>query len=114
MSCGNCKNCENLVDQPPIWEHRTVDGVFIKQMHIRQKDTLIPQHSHDHAHTSMLAAGSVRVWVEDQCIGDFKAPHPIFIEARKFHKFVSLEPDTIIYCIHNVSRNGEIQIHKEA
>lgn len=98
----------------PLWEHRTVDGVFIKQMYLKTQGTLVPQHSHKHAHVTMLAHGSVEVVVEGHKIGVFKAPYPIFIEARKKHSFLSLEPETVLYCIHNTSRTGSVEIHQEA
>lgn len=110
MTCDSCALCVDI----PNWEHRTVDGVFIKQMYLEHADTLVPQHSHQYAHTSMLAKGSVRVWAGSELLGDFKAPYPIFIKAREFHRFLSLEPDTLIYCIHNASRKGVVEIHQEA
>lgn len=109
-SCGDCQLC---VEQPPLWEHKTTDGVFIKQMFLKETGTLVPQHAHAYGHTSMLASGSVRMWKGDVLVGDFIAPQPIFVEAKVKHSFLSLEPDTLIYCIHNVSRTGEVEIHEE-
>ena len=110
---SECDTCTICSEQPPVWEHTSVDGVFIKQMFLKDAGTLVPQHSHTFDHTSMLAVGSVRVWVEDQFQGDFKAPTPLFIAAKRKHTFQSLEPNTIIYCIHNVGRTGRVQIHAE-
>ncbi|HXU78627.1 MAG TPA: hypothetical protein VN794_18770 [Methylomirabilota bacterium] len=96
------------------WEFHCVDGIFIKQMHLKNAGTYVPQHEHKYAHNSMLAAGSVRVWREKQWHGDFKAPTAILIEAGVKHTFLSLEPDTIVYCIHNTSRsNGQVEITAE-
>lgn len=94
--CGECQACE----QPPNWEHIAPDGIFIKQMLLKEAGTLIPQHAHAYDHTSMLAKGRVRAWVGDELMGEFEAPAPIFIKARVKHTFLSLEPDTLIYCIH--------------
>jgi len=77
-----------------------VDGVFIKQMYLKDAGTIIPQHSHAYDHTSMLARGRIRAWAGDELMGDFEAPQPIFIKARVKHTFLSLEPETLIYCIH--------------
>jgi quercetin dioxygenase-like cupin family protein len=109
MDCGNCRSCE----QPPLWEHTMTDGVFIKQMYLKDAGTLVPQHSHAYDHTSMLARGRIRMWKDGEEIGDFSAPQPLFIEAKSKHAFMSLEPETLIYCIHNVSRRGFVQIHEE-
>jgi quercetin dioxygenase-like cupin family protein len=111
--CGLCAESLSECEQPPIWEHRTADNVFIKQMFIKEKGTFIPQHSHRYDHTSMLATGSVRVWMDGQLVGDLTAPCPIFIEAFKKHTFMSLEPNTLLYCIHNVTRGREVEIHLE-
>ena len=102
-----------MCEQPGTWEHQTVDGVFIKSMDVKAAGTLIPQHAHRYDHTSMLARGSVRVWTEDECLGDFTAPYPIFIRARVKHRFQTLEDDTLIYCIHNSSRLGSIEVVAE-
>ena len=97
-----CKTCDLCVqsEQPPNWEHSTVDGVFIKQMFLKLKGTVVPQHSHRYDHTSMLATGAVRVWAEGEYLGIFKAPSPIFIKALIKHTFKTLEDNTLIYCIH--------------
>ena len=108
MSCIDCKLC---VEQPPEWEHTSPDGVFIKQMLLKDAGTAIPQHAHVYDHTSMLATGSVRAWCDDNLLGDFVAPAPIFIKARAKHTFLSLEPNTLIYCIHNVQRSEKVEIH---
>lgn len=89
------------------------DDIFTKQMHIKNEGMFIPQHSHNYEHMSMLAHGSVRVWKDGVFSGDYKAPVGIKIPANTKHTFMSLEPDTIVYCIHNVSRSGKVEITQE-
>ena len=51
-----------------------------------------------------------RVWSGDKCLGDFTAPAVVKIEARTFHKFLTLCDDVMIACIHNADHadpNGE-------
>jgi quercetin dioxygenase-like cupin family protein len=108
-----CVDCALCIEQPPVWEHTSVDGVFVKQMLLKERGTLVPQHAHVYDHTSMLARGSVRMWADGEYVGDFVAPQPLFIKAKVKHRFQSLEPDTLIYCIHNVSRTGQVEIHAE-
>jgi quercetin dioxygenase-like cupin family protein len=110
MSCDACELC---VEQPPDWEHLSVDGIAIKQMYLKQAGTMVPQHAHRYDHTSMLATGSIRMWKEGQFIADFTAPCPIFIKRGIKHTFQSLEDHTLIYCIHNASRLGRIEIVAE-
>jgi hypothetical protein len=94
--CTTCGVCE----QPPNWEHVAPDGIFIKQMYLKEAGTMIPQHAHAYDHTSMLAKGRIRAWSGDELMGEYEAPAPIFIKARVKHTFLSLEPGTLIYCIH--------------
>ncbi len=69
----------------PEVEFSIQDGIFIKQMFMERAGIMVPQHSHSYAHSSMLAAGSVRVWRDGEMIGDFKAPIPIEIPAKCKH-----------------------------
>jgi hypothetical protein len=96
----------------PDVEFSMPDGIFIKQMLLARSGMYVPQHSHAYDHTSMLAAGSIRVWCNDELVGDFKAPKPISIEAGTKHTFMSLEPSTIVYCIHNLRDHG-LEIESE-
>lgn len=106
-------DCEPIEQPPDDVEIHIADDVFVKQMLIKRAGTLIPQHSHKYEHLSMLATGSVRVWKDDQLLGDFVAPTGIMIAAHAKHMFLSLEPDTIVYCIHNVTRADAIEVEQE-
>lgn len=89
------------------------DDIFTKQMHIKHEGVFIPQHSHTYEHMSMLALGSVRVWQDGVYSGDYTAPVGIKIPANVKHTFMSLEPNTIIYCIHNTARTGQVEVNQE-
>ena len=95
------------------FEFYDADGIGIKQMHAPKKGVEIPQHSHCYDHTSMLARGKVALYANGVYQGVFRAPCGILIKAGVKHKFLILEDDTIIYCIHNVSRTGEIDVQEE-
>lgn len=101
------------VEQPYGVEIHGADGVFIKQMIIPKAGTLVPQHSHTYDHTWMLALGSARLWEDGRLVGDKKSPCGITIKAGTKHTFMSLEDNTIGYCIHNVSRTGDVEIVEE-
>lgn len=101
------------MDQPPDISFSCVDDIFIKVMYVKDANTIIPQHSHKYDHTSMLAIGSVEIWANGKSIGQFKAPAAIPIRAHVKHRFLTLVPHTTIYCIHNVSRTGEVDIESE-
>jgi hypothetical protein len=104
---------EELAEQPVSVEIKMADGIFIKSHHAKLAWTWMPQHSHTYDHTSMIARGAVRVWRDGWLMGDFIAPKGLLIEAGTKHMFVTLEDDTIIYCIHNVSRTGDVEIADE-
>jgi len=93
------------VDLPEV-EFAMADGTFIKQMYLKDAGMFVPQHSHTYDHTSMLAVGSIRVWCDGDLVGDFNAPKPIDIKAGTKHTFKSLEPNTLVYCIHNLRDHG--------
>lgn len=99
------------VDIPDV-EFSMPDGIFIKQMLLENAGMYVPQHSHSYDHTSMLAVGSVRAWCDGVLLGDYKAPMPITILAGTKHTFMSLVPNTIIYCIHNLRDHG-LEIESE-
>lgn len=101
------------VEQPGIWEFATADSVFIKQMHIAKAGTYIPQHSHAYDHSSLLAVGAVRLWKDGVLAGEHTAPKILNIEAGVKHLFQSVVDDTIVYCIHNLSRSEVVEIMEE-
>jgi hypothetical protein len=104
-----CENCACRAEcQPYGNEYLAADGVWIKEMIIDKAGTIIPQHSHQFDHTSYLARGSVLFEGKR-----YDAPFPIFVPAFKKHTFESLVDNTMVLCIHNVSRHGEVKIHEE-
>ncbi len=122
--CTGCPGCDaatlELPDglqaaarQPFGVEIHTADGVFVKQMVVPDAFTLIPQHSHRFAHLTMLAAGSVRVWCDGNLRGDFAAPTGITIEAETKHLFQTLEPATVLYCVHHLGQAEHVEILEE-
>ena len=91
----------------------TMDGVFIKGILLDKQGTIVAQHSHEYAHTSLVVRGAIRVWKDGEMLGDFYSPSPIYIEAKAKHRFQSLEDNTAVYCIHNLSTMGKVAIHEE-
>ena len=94
----------------PKVETTMADGVFIKQMVCEKAGTIVEQHVHAYDHTLLIGVGSFRVWKDGVHLGDFKAPKPLMIEAGTKHMLKSLEDNSIAYCIHNVSRTGEVEV----
>lgn len=105
-----------LVHLPEDVQWTTPDGVFVKGMIMARRGTIVSQHAHEYAHTSLVAKGSVRVWVDgdEHKFKDYHAPDAIVVPALAMHKFQSLVDNTAVYCIHNVARTGHVEIHKYA
>lgn len=114
-SGADCGEIEHVAaeHQPYGIDMRTVDDVHIRQIVVPKEGSLMPQHSHVHPHTTMVVKGAVRVWENGELTGDFIAPTGILIKAGVKHTFLTLEDDVILYCIHNVSRTGEIEVAEE-
>lgn len=100
-------------EQPFGVEIKMADGIFVKQMVIPRAGTMVPQHAHSYDHLSMLAVGAIRVWQDGALAGDFTAPAGIPITAGVKHLFLSLLDNTIVYCIHNISRADHVEIDAE-
>lgn len=102
-----------IPEQPTQVDMTMADGVFVKQIVIPRAGTYVPQHSHTYDHTSMLALGSMRVWQDGVLLGDYTAPKALLIPAHTKHTFLALTDGTMVYCIHNVSRTGVMEIQEE-
>lgn len=58
-------------------------------------------HAHHYDHTSFVAHGALRWWKDGVDQGVVHAPIGIRIQAGCFHKFVAVEDNTVLLCIHN-------------
>ena len=112
---GDCARCYvAAAEQPYGQEWHMADGVMVKEMRIPRAGTIVPQHAHAFDHTSFVARGSVRFWREGEDRGVIQAPHGLFIEAGVKHRFDALEDETVVLCIHNLSRTpGRVEIAAE-
>ena len=100
------------IEQPPVWEFAETNGIFIKQMPLPEVGMAVPQHSHEYDHYTMLATGSLKVIKNGVEMGVFHAPKPIFIEAGAKHLLISMEPNTLAYCIHRTDRMEIVEEHQ--
>ena|SRR5215472_622888 len=82
-------------------EFKTIDGMFIKQIHLSGNQMMYPQHAHQFDHSTLLARGKVVLWKEG-VPSYFSAPSIIWIEKGIQHKFQTLTEDCLIYCLHNL------------
>lgn len=99
--------------QPTTVSFEMVDGIATVSTLIHKAGTYIPQHAHRYPHASIIAAGRVAVWKDGEYLGQFAAPDQIVIAAEVKHLFQAMLDDTVVICVHNVARSGEIEIAEE-
>ena len=80
---------------------QTIDNIFIKAIALGEAGMMYPQHSHEYAHSTLLARGRIVLWKND-IPAYYTAPAIIWIEANIEHRFQSLEPDCLLFCLHNM------------
>lgn len=92
-------------------------GIFAKTWTVPDRGTLLPQHAHEFSHISYIVSGVVRIWCDDESLGDFVGPCAVRIPARRLHRFLTLSDDVTILCIHNADHadaDGEPAIAERA
>lgn len=96
--------------EPDKVEFHLADNVFVKMIALPAGGMVARGHKHSFDHTSFLATGSMRVWVDDTLLGDVKAPTGIFIAAGKVHRMQALEDNTLFLCVHNTHGVGDEEL----
>lgn len=100
-------------DQPPDISISVADEIFVKAIRFKRAAQVFPQHSHKYEHHTVVAQGSIRAWRDGKLLGDFKGLSSLVIPAGAKHTFLSLEPDTLLFCVHNIVRAGEVEVLEE-
>jgi len=85
----------------------------VKQTVVQKARTYLPQHAHQLSHLTTVAKGSVSLWRDGVFDGEFTAPHGLYIEAGVQHLFMTLEDDTVLYCIHSLATPDALRVLKE-
>jgi quercetin dioxygenase-like cupin family protein len=82
-----------------------VANCWVKQMKFNKVGDVHPGHKHSFDHQTLLAKGKLELHVNGE-VTVFTAPTIIFIKAGLRHGMISLEDNTIVYCLHPL-RDGE-------
>jgi mannose-6-phosphate isomerase-like protein (cupin superfamily) len=101
---------EPTVERPFTPEERPVEritivdnaGIYVREIYCPAMYSLIPQHVHPYAHVTVVGSGTVRLWRDGHDQGVFQAGSAIDIPKGVEHKFLTLEPHTRLFCIHQV------------
>jgi hypothetical protein len=78
-----------------------VAGIYFRSSLMENAGDMIGQHVHEVSHATYVGSGSVRVWVNENHVGDFTAGHAIEVRAGDYHVLQALEPNTRISCVFN-------------
>ncbi len=111
MNCtGDCKSClEQNREMFADGRAHIAEGVAVIPHTLKTAGDVVQQHAHRYDHTTYIASGGIRVWLDGVLDGDHHAPKGLLIPAEMVHHFEALADDTTILCIHNVSRTGSIE-----
>lgn len=76
-----------------------VANLWSRMMHFEKAGDIEIGHKHHHDHLTLLASGKLKVTVDGNST-EFISPHMIYIQKDKIHELVSLEDNTVAFCIH--------------
>lgn len=97
----------------PITALMLYGGVYALTHEVRDAGTVLPQHAHTFDHLSAIMAGAVQVVADGEVLGVYAAPAFVKIAARTKHTFTTLEPNTVISCLHAVVDGEAADVHEE-
>jgi quercetin dioxygenase-like cupin family protein len=81
-------------------------NVFVKTMLFKKAGDVMLGHKHSYKHVSLLSSGAITASCGD-ITKDFQAPTLIVTPAGMEHKFVALEDNTVMACIHALRDDNE-------
>jgi len=99
--------------QPASVEIKLTDDLFIKTATVEKAGTIFPTHAHAYDHVTLLAVGSMRVFADDEWLGDYTGPVGILIRARIKHRMVTLSDGVVFACIHALHGTDGVEIAEE-
>ena len=91
------------IGELPVEFIEEIAGIYFRSILLKEKGTVVPQHSHDHDHATYVGSGAARLWVDGVWRRDIAAGHAVKIEAGHEHLFQALEPNTRLTCVHDVA-----------
>lgn len=92
---------KRAANQPTTETITIYGGIYYRVWSVPDAGTILPQHSHAYDHLTAVLRGTVRVWCDDELVGEFSAPATVPVPARRMHEFHTLTPDCLLACIHN-------------
>jgi hypothetical protein len=102
-----------LDEQPVTTEIKLTDDLFVKTAIVQHAGTVIPTHAHAYDHVTLLAVGRMRVWADEELLGEFTGPVGILIRAKVKHRMLTLTDGVVFACIHALHGTSDVEIHEE-
>ena len=109
-SCDAALNgrCVVRAANQPIVREEISGGVWRATITVPDAGSILPQHSHAFEHVTEVVAGAVSVFRDGDDAGEFHAaPARLTIPAHVMHTFETHEPNTVLRCIHTITRDGQ-------
>lgn len=75
------------------------EGIGIRSTILLKKGDCVGQHAHTYSHATFIGSGAVRLWANEQYVGDFYRGEAVGIKAHQRHIFQALEDDTLLACL---------------
>lgn len=77
----------------------TEGGICVRVMKLEKIGYMIPQHSHDFGHTTLIANGAAALFVDGVFQKDLYAPAVQYVRPHVDHVYQALMDNTILACI---------------
>lgn len=77
----------------------TEGGVCVRVIMLKEIGYMVPQHSHEFGHTTLIAHGAAALFIDDKHIKDLVAPALWYVKPDTKHVYQALMENTILACI---------------
>lgn len=86
------------VAQPKEWLE-TEGGICVRMIYLEKAGYVVPQHTHEYGHTTLISSGAAALWVDGAWQGDFVAPCLRYVQPNAEHVYQALADNTVLSCI---------------
>lgn len=84
-------------------------GIYFRSLRMPRAGTVVSQHVHDHDHATLCGNGRAIMFVNGERVGELRAGQAAELKAGQRHSFITLKPDTLLVCIHDVASAESIK-----
>lgn len=80
-----------------------VCGIYFRSVLLPLAGDWAIQHVHDHDHATYIGSGAAMLEVDGLEVGKYPAGHAVAVLAGHAHRFVALEDNTRLTCVHDAA-----------